>query len=55
MKGHAATDLARLGFVRDTARLERFCRRADQNALAVMLTNDAALIRPLPAVSRLLS
>ncbi|WP_256225791.1 hypothetical protein [Streptomyces sp. PAN_FS17] len=43
LKGHAATDLARLHFVRDIARLERFCRRTDQNGLAIMLTNDPAL------------
>ncbi|MGW6795031.1 hypothetical protein [Streptomyces chartreusis] len=43
LKGHAATDLARLHFVRDIARLERFCRRPDQNGLAIMLTNDPAL------------
>ncbi|MFJ4830357.1 hypothetical protein ACIP79_10630 [Streptomyces sp. NPDC088747] len=46
LKGHAATDLARLHFVRDIARLERFCHRADQNGLAVMLTNDASLWIP---------
>ncbi|MFI6011698.1 hypothetical protein ACIBAG_23270 [Streptomyces sp. NPDC051243] len=43
LKGHAATDLARLHFVRDIARLERFCHRSDQNGLAVMVTNDASL------------
>ncbi|MDG5803356.1 hypothetical protein P9869_11895 [Streptomyces ossamyceticus] len=46
LKGHAATDLARLYFVRDIARLERFCRRSDQNGLAVMVTNDASLWTP---------
>ncbi|MDH6217274.1 hypothetical protein [Streptomyces pseudovenezuelae] len=46
LKGHAATDLARLHFVRDIARLERFCRRSDQNGLAIMLTNDASLWTP---------
>ncbi|WP_405953334.1 hypothetical protein OG588_40795 [Streptomyces prunicolor] len=46
VKGHAATDLARLHFVRDIARLERFCRRSDQNGLAIMLTNDASLWTP---------
>lgn len=51
LKGHAATDLARLHFVRDIARLERFCRRSDQNGLAIMLTNDAALWTP-PALGR---
>ncbi|MER5534936.1 hypothetical protein [Streptomyces mirabilis] len=46
LKGHAAADLARLYFVRDIARLERFCRRPDQNGLAIMLTNDASLWTP---------
>ncbi|MFI9174179.1 hypothetical protein [Streptomyces lincolnensis] len=51
LKGHAATDLARLHFVRDVARLERFCRHPSQNGLAVMLTNEAALWTP-PAPDR---
>ncbi|MEU1600937.1 hypothetical protein ABZ468_51610 [Streptomyces sp. NPDC005708] len=51
LKGHAAVDLARLHFVRDIARLERFCRRSDQNGLAVMLTNDASLWTP-PGIGR---
>ncbi|WP_329330063.1 hypothetical protein [Streptomyces mirabilis] len=51
LKGHAAADLARLYFVRDIARLERFCRRPDQNGLAIMLTNDASLWTP-PGASR---
>ncbi|MET7943052.1 hypothetical protein [Streptomyces sp. NPDC005302] len=46
VKGHAAADLARLHFVRDLVRLERFCDRPDQNGLAVMLTNDASLWTP---------
>jgi hypothetical protein len=46
LKAHGATDLARLHFVRDIARLERFCRRSDQNGLALMLTNDASLWTP---------
>ncbi|WP_039822630.1 hypothetical protein [Streptomyces xinghaiensis] len=46
LKAHAATDLARLHFVRDIARLERFCRRSDQNGLAFMLTNEASLWNP---------
>ncbi|MGW3037128.1 hypothetical protein ACWDCB_38750 [Streptomyces sp. NPDC001178] len=46
LKGHAAADLARLHFVRDIARLERFCQRSDQNGLAIMLTNDASLWAP---------
>ncbi|MFE9805080.1 hypothetical protein [Streptomyces sp. NPDC005548] len=46
LKAHAATDLARLHFVRDIARLERFCRRSDQNGLAIILTNEASLWNP---------
>ena len=46
LKDHAATDLARLHFLRDIARLERFCRRSDQNGLALMLTNEASLWTP---------
>ncbi|CAL9426168.1 hypothetical protein SUDANB176_01958 [Streptomyces sp. enrichment culture] len=46
LKAHGATDLARLHFVRDVARLERFCRGTDQNGLAVMLTNEASLWTP---------
>ncbi|MGW7728670.1 hypothetical protein ACWGJ6_35890 [Streptomyces canus] len=51
LKGHAAADLARLHFVRDIARLERICRRSDQNGLAIMLTNDASLWAP-PGIGR---
>lgn len=51
LKAHGATDLARLHFVRDIARLERFCRRSDQNGLALMLTNEASLWTP-PAPGR---
>ncbi|WP_406439965.1 hypothetical protein OHB00_32325 [Streptomyces sp. NBC_00631] len=46
LKAHGATDLARLHFVRDIARLERFCRRPDQNGLALMLSNEASLWTP---------
>ncbi len=46
LKAHAATDLARLHFVRDISRLERFCRRTEQNGLALMLTNAASLWTP---------
>ncbi|MFF3874617.1 hypothetical protein [Streptomyces sp. NPDC001978] len=46
LKAHAATDLARLHFVRDIARLERFCRRSEQNGLALLLTNEASLWTP---------
>ncbi|WP_234330396.1 hypothetical protein [Streptomyces acidiscabies] len=51
LKGHAATDLARLHFVRDIARLERFCAGRQQNGLAVMVTNEASLWTP-PAPGR---
>ncbi|MET8036684.1 hypothetical protein ACFWA4_25960 [Streptomyces sp. NPDC060011] len=43
LKDHAAADLARLHFVRDIVRLERFCRRSDQNGFAILLTNAASL------------
>jgi len=43
LKGHAATDLARHGFVRDIERLERFGTATHQNGLAIMLTNEPAL------------
>ncbi|MFC1415503.1 hypothetical protein [Streptacidiphilus cavernicola] len=43
LKSHAANDLARRNFVFDVERLERFCDRADQNGLALMVTNDASL------------
>ncbi|WP_246561714.1 hypothetical protein [Streptomyces roseirectus] len=46
LKNHAATDLARLHFVRDVARLERFCRGTGQDGLAVMVTNAASLWTP---------
>lgn len=46
LKSHAATDLARLGFVSDIARLERFGNRPDQNGLALLITNEAALWLP---------
>ncbi|GEC05717.1 hypothetical protein SSP24_33720 [Streptomyces spinoverrucosus] len=46
LKAHGATDLARLHFVRDIARLERFCRQSQQNGLALMLTNEASLWTP---------
>ncbi|MFJ8055381.1 hypothetical protein [Streptomyces sp. NPDC096142] len=46
LKAHGATDLARLHFVRDIRRLERFCGRRDQNGLALMLTNEASLWTP---------
>jgi hypothetical protein len=46
LKSHAATDLARLGFVSDIARLERFGNRPDQNGLALLITNEAGLWTP---------
>ncbi|MEU7603555.1 hypothetical protein [Streptomyces sp. NPDC041003] len=46
LRAHAATDLARLHFVRDIARLERFCSQTEQNGLALMLTNEPALWTP---------
>lgn len=46
LKAHGATDLARLHFVRDIARLERFCGRTAQNGLALMLTNEPSLWAP---------
>ncbi|WP_110945521.1 hypothetical protein [Streptomyces avicenniae] len=42
LKSHAATDLARLGFVSDIARLERF-GNPNQNGLALLITNEAGL------------
>ncbi len=48
LKDHAATDLARLYFVRDIARLERFCAGREQNGLAVMVTNEPSLWNPRP-------
>ncbi|WP_299533058.1 hypothetical protein [uncultured Streptomyces sp.] len=52
LKAHAATDLARLGFVRDIARLERFCRRPEENGLALMLTNEPLLWTPPESARR---
>lgn len=46
LKSHSATDLARLGLVSDIARLERFGTRPDQNGLAILVTNEAALWTP---------
>jgi hypothetical protein len=43
LRSHAADDLARLGFVSDIARLERFGNRPDQNGLALLITNAAAM------------
>ncbi|WP_405583303.1 hypothetical protein [Streptomyces sp. NBC_01190] len=46
LKSHAADDLARLGFVSDIARLERFGNRPDQNGLALLITNAVGLWMP---------
>lgn len=46
LRGHNAPDVARRGFLRDVGRLERFCDREDQNGLALLITNEAALWRP---------
>jgi hypothetical protein len=46
LSSHSATDLARLGFVTDIARLERFGDRPDQNGLALLITNEAGLWLP---------
>lgn len=43
LTSHAATDLGRLGFVSDIARLERFADRPDQNGLALLVTNERSL------------
>ncbi|MCC8340486.1 hypothetical protein LMJ38_31755 [Streptomyces sp. R1] len=48
LKEHGATDLARLHFVRDIARLERFCGQSEQDGLALMLTNEPSLWTPPP-------
>ncbi|MEW2518965.1 hypothetical protein [Actinacidiphila alni] len=45
LKSHSATDLARLSFVSDIARLERF-GSPDQNGLALLITNEAGLWTP---------
>ncbi|MFF3288865.1 hypothetical protein [Streptomyces sp. NPDC003023] len=46
LRSHAATDLGRLGFVTDIARLERFGDRPDQNGLALLVTNAQSLWAP---------
>ncbi|MEU9863601.1 hypothetical protein AB0D99_22275 [Streptomyces sp. NPDC047971] len=46
LASHAATDLGRLGFVTDIARLERYCTDPNQNGLALLLTNDRTLWTP---------
>ncbi|MGW6966438.1 hypothetical protein ACWGET_20595 [Streptomyces zaomyceticus] len=46
LRGHNAPDVARRDFVRDVARLERFCSLEDQNGLALIITNEASLWRP---------
>ncbi|MFJ6783970.1 hypothetical protein [Streptomyces yangpuensis] len=50
LRNHGADDLARLHFVRDIARLERFCDQPDQNGLALLVTNEPRLwTAPKPA------
>ncbi|SCG00604.1 hypothetical protein GA0115256_143321 [Streptomyces sp. DconLS] len=46
LRGHNAPNVARRDFLRDVGRLERFCDRGDQNGLALLITNEAALWRP---------
>jgi hypothetical protein len=45
LRSHSATDLARLGFVTDITRLERF-GNPNQNGLALLITNEASLWTP---------
>lgn len=52
LRSHGAVDLARLRFVRDIARLERFCAQHDRNGLALILTNDPLLWTPPRSQSR---
>ncbi|WP_380899586.1 hypothetical protein [Streptomyces desertarenae] len=52
LRSHGAADLARLHFVRDIARLERFCTQRDQNGLALILTNEPLLWTPPRPQSR---
>ena len=46
LRGHAATDLARLNFVHDIRRLEHMVARGDVHGLAIMLTNERRLREP---------
>jgi hypothetical protein len=43
LRAHAATDLARLYFLRDVARLEQMCHLRGGDGLALMLTNEPSL------------
>jgi hypothetical protein len=52
LKNHAADDLARLGFVSDIERLERFCTDTQQNGLALLVTNMPSLWSPPTRPSR---
>ncbi|MBL1287861.1 hypothetical protein JKV81_13565 [Streptomyces sp. For3] len=52
LKSQAATDLARRNFIFDIARLERFCDRADQQGLALIVSNDPLLWTPPPEGKR---
>lgn len=46
LKSHDSDDVARLRFVSDIARLERFGNRPDQNGLALLITNAVSLWTP---------
>ncbi|MCT9006750.1 hypothetical protein [Streptomyces rhizosphaerihabitans] len=48
LRNHGAPDVTRRDFVRDVERLERFCDRADQNGLALLVTNESSLWNPQP-------
>ncbi|MGO1316875.1 MAG: hypothetical protein ACTMIR_07555 [Cellulomonadaceae bacterium] len=43
LRNHAAADLARLNFIHDVSRLERFARSYGHEGIALMLTNDPGL------------
>jgi hypothetical protein len=43
LRSHAASDLARLYFIHDVSRLERFARSYGHEGIALMLTNDPGL------------
>ncbi|MER8185034.1 hypothetical protein [Kitasatospora sp. NPDC094015] len=46
LRNHAATDLARLGFVTDLTRTERFGEASGTTGLALMVTNEPRLWTP---------
>lgn len=43
LRDHGALDVARLNFVEDIVRLEKFCNRADQDGLVLLVTNEPGL------------